>query len=145
MPRLFGFTGTLALTALLVGAAHAQTYPQVRGPAGSNIAPQVVSGTAVDPATGAPCVIGSTPTCLGDTNDSAFGGAVALTVGVADTQARRSLAFQCASSGGVTVTYADGSTMTWQVVGSAATQTLPIAVTEVDAAPASCTNFWNLK
>ena len=135
--------GALALA--LVSGAAAQTYPQVKGPNGTGIAPQATAGTAIDPSTGSPCAIGSSPTCLGDTNDSAFGGVVPLTVGTPDTQARRSLGFVCTSSGSLTLLLPDGSSITVPIQGSPYFQTLPFATFEVSAGTATCANIWNLK
>jgi hypothetical protein len=77
-----------------------------------------------------------------DVNSAAFGGEVALTVGTAVPTPGRSLKVVCTAAGNITVTYPDGSTGTWPVV--VGTQTLPLAVTEVNSETATAT-FFNLK
>lgn len=78
------------------------------------------------------------------TNNAAFQGEVTLTVGTADTVARRSLKANCTAAGNVAVTYADGSAGVWPV--AIGIQTLPIAITTVTSSntTATCT-YANLK
>ncbi len=58
----------------LATAAHAQTYPQVKGPGGSFIGPIPSTIVGLDSVTGRACVIASTSTCQLPTSGSGGGG-----------------------------------------------------------------------
>ncbi|HUO23653.1 MAG TPA: hypothetical protein VMU59_14145 [Caulobacteraceae bacterium] len=126
----------LALAALASAAAGAaQAAP---GPIGYT-APDGVNAVAVTAATPLPQTdVG------GASNNAPFQGEVALTVGAADSQARRTLKATCTAAGNVSVTYADGSTGVW--AAQAGQQTWPIAITTVNASGTTATcAYANLK
>ncbi len=106
----------------------------------------LAAGPALAQTTPPPPVVGGAGTALAapDPNNSPFYGEVSLTVGVAGAAVGRSLKAVCTVAGNVAVTYFDGSTGTWAV--ALGTQTLPIAITEVNSSgtTATCTYF-NLK
>jgi len=56
MPHRPRLPALLALAALSAGAAHAQAYPQVRGPGGTSVAPQPVTNVGVLADGVTPCV-----------------------------------------------------------------------------------------
>jgi hypothetical protein len=126
----------LALAALVSAACGA-----------AQAAPDPIGYTATD-GVNAVAVTAAKPLPTADTgggsNDAAFQGEVALTVGTADSQARRSLKAVCTAAGNVSVTYADGSTGVWPAVVGA--QTWPIAITTVNTSgtTAACA-YANLK
>ncbi len=79
-----------------------------------------------------------------DANSAAFQGVIAITPGTATT-AERSLGFICTTSGTVTLTLADGSTITLGLIASSAFQSLPFAVTNVALGSGTAGTFWGLK
>ena len=80
---------------------------------------------------------------VNDTNSAAFSGAVAMTIGTA-IAAARSIAVNCTAAGNVSLTLADASTIVVPVV--VGFQTLPFAVTEVNAPGTTATaTYFNLK
>lgn len=74
---------------------------------------------------------------------ASYQGEIALTVGTASTVGR-ALKAACAGAGNINVTYTDGSTGIWPV--AIGTQTLPLAITTVNASgtTATCT-YANVK
>ena len=81
---------------------------------------------------------------IADSNSAAFQGVVALTPGTAYTPLR-SLGFVCTGAGNITLTLADGSTITLGIVASTTLQTLPFAVSQVALGSGTAGTFWNLK
>ena len=79
-----------------------------------------------------------------DPNAAAFQGVAAITPGT-PTTAQRSLGFICTASGAVTLTLADGSTITLGLAASTAFQSLPFAVTNVALGSGTAGSFWGLK
>ena len=96
------------------------------------------------PASGAPGSSAVSPAYEVDGNSAAFQGVVAITPGTA-TPAQRSLGFVCISSGPVTLTLADASTLTLTLAASASFQSLPFAVTNVVLGTGTAATFWGLK
>lgn len=79
-----------------------------------------------------------------DANGAAYQGVVAITPGTA-TPALRSLGYICTTAGNVTLTLADGSTITLGLAVATTFQTLPFAVTNVALGTGTAGTFWNLK
>ena len=79
-----------------------------------------------------------------DSSGGAFQGVVAIMPGT-PTTAQRSVGFICTSAGNVTLTLADGSTLTVAVAASSAFQSLPFAVTNVALGAGTAATFWGLK
>jgi hypothetical protein len=82
-----------------------------------------------------------------DSNNAAFQGAVAMTVGTTYTP-QRSIGANCTSSGNVSLTLVDNSTIVLPVVGYAggAWQTFPFAVAAVNSSGTTATcAYYNLK
>lgn len=79
-----------------------------------------------------------------DANGAAFQGVVTITPGT-PVAAARSLGYVCTASGNVTLTLADGSTVTLALQASTSLQTLPFAVTNVTLGSGTAGSFWNLK
>lgn len=79
-----------------------------------------------------------------DSNSAAFQGVVAVTPGT-PTAALRSIGFVITTAGPVTLTLADGSTITLALSASPSLQTLPFAVTSVALGSGTAGQFWNLK
>lgn len=110
------------------------------GSDGTNVAP----GHTPFDANGNPQGVAANPFYTLDGNNAAFQGEVTLTVGTADTVARRSLKIMCTAAGNVAVTYADGSTGIWPV--AVGTTTLPISITTVNSSGTTATaTYANLK
>ena len=79
-----------------------------------------------------------------DPGGQAFQGVIAVTPGTV-TAAQRSLGFICTSSGSVTLTLQDGSTITLGVIASPSFQSLPFAVTNIALGSGTAGSFWGLK
>lgn len=79
-----------------------------------------------------------------DANGAAYQGVVAITSGVA-LAAGRGFGFVCTAAGNVTLTLADGSTITLALAVSPGLQTLPFAVTEAVLGSGTAATMWNLK
>ncbi len=79
---------------------------------------------------------------VADTNSAAFQGVVAITPGTA-VAAARSLGFVITTAGTVTLTLANGSTLTI-ALPVAGFSTLPFAVTNITLGTGTAGSFWNL-
>ena len=96
---------------------------------------QEINGAAISPTNPLPC---------SDSNSAAFQGVAQITPGTPVTAAR-ALGYLCTGVGNVTLTLADGSTITIPLVASTALQILPFAVTNVALGSGTAGTFWNLK
>ena len=112
------------------------------GSAGGSVTAPGTSGSAAQAIQG---VTGGVPLMTADANGAAFGGVVALTPGTA-VSAARSLGYLCTGAGNITLTLADGSSLTVLIsTANGAFQTLPFAVTQVTLGTGTAASFWNLK
>ena len=100
---------------------------------------------ASSPAAGSPGTSAATPNYVSDNQSMAYQGVVPLTPGTGGYAPLRSIGFICTAAGPVTLTLADGSTITIGVTVSPAFQSLPFAVTEVMLGAGTAGTFWNLK
>ena len=96
------------------------------------------------PAAGSPGSSPALPSYVLDTNSAGFQGVVPITPGSA-TPPQRSLGFVCTSSGPVTLTLADASTLTIGLAASPAFQSLPFAVMNLTLGAGTAGTFWGLK
>jgi hypothetical protein len=78
------------------------------------------------------------PDVVSDSSNLAYQGVVAMTVGTTYTAAR-GLLYNCSVGGNVTVTFTDGSTLTFPVL--AEFKSVPFAVTKVNSATATCSYY----
>ena len=78
-----------------------------------------------------------------DPANSAFQGVIAITPGTV-VAATRSIGFICTNAGNITLTLANGSTMTLPIAAAASLQTLPLAVTNITLGTGTAGTFWGL-
>lgn len=136
-------TATLAIAAAIrtndASTIRAQTHDDQIAALAAKQPALNADGGAASHITNFPAVLTVT-----DTNSAAFQGVVAITPGTA-VAPQRSLGFVISSSGAVTLTLADASTITLTLPASTAFQTLPFAVTNVALGSGAAGSFWNLK
>ena len=138
LPRRIGLFLTASTAAAFATASHAQGVQPAWG--------AYTGGVHLGVGQFAPVQLDAGGNLLvGDANSAAFQGAVPITPGI-PTAALRSIGFIVATQGNVTLTLADGSTLTipLQTAGGAF-QTLPFAVTDVSLGAGTVASFWNLK
>ena len=81
---------------------------------------------------------------VSDGNSAVWQGVVPITPGTATTPLR-GLVFYCTASGAMTMTLADGSSMTFPIAASTSLETLDFAVAQIALSGGAAGTFWGLK
>ncbi|WP_158933010.1 hypothetical protein [Acidisphaera sp. S103] len=94
-------------------------------------------------AIGSVTVTGTPP--VSDINSAAFAGSTVITPGTAISTPGRSIAFVCTTSGSITITLPDSSSMTFPIIASASLQTLPFNPTLLTLGSGTVGTFWTVR
>ncbi len=81
---------------------------------------------------------------IADSNSAAVQGVVAITPGTATTPLR-GIAFYCTAAGNITLTMADGSTMTFPIAANPVLQIIGLSVSNITLGTGTAGTFWGTK